>query len=57
MKKENVQSKSIGIGMIIGCVIGMVTDNIGLWLSLGLVFGVAYGQTQKAKGNNEDNQS
>lgn len=57
MKKENIQSKSIGIGMIIGCVIGIVTDNIGLWLSLGLVFGVAYGQTQKKKNNDEAEKS
>ncbi|WP_296384783.1 hypothetical protein [Winogradskyella sp.] len=57
MKKENIQSKSIGIGMIIGCVIGIVTDNIALWLSLGLVFGAGYGQTQAKKGNDEDDKS
>jgi hypothetical protein len=27
--------------MALGAAIGLVTDNIGLWLSLGLVFGAA----------------
>ena len=49
MKKENDLTKSIGIGMIIGVAIGAATDNIGLWISLGLVFGAAYGKTMQNK--------
>ncbi len=49
MKKENNYTKSIGIGMIIGAAVGVATDNIGLWLSLGLVFGAGYGKKMQAK--------
>ena len=49
MKKENHYTKSIGIGMIIGAAVGVATDNIGLWLSLGLVFGAGYGKKMQAK--------
>ena len=28
-----------GLGLLIGVVIGVLTDNIGLWLALGLGFG------------------
>tara|TARA_B110000503_G_scaffold117403_1_gene177392 strand:+ start:1347 stop:1499 length:153 start_codon:yes stop_codon:yes gene_type:complete len=31
----------IGIGIIAGTVIGVLLENIGLWISLGLVFGVS----------------
>ena len=37
----------IGIGlvwrMVVGAVIGVVTDNIGLWLSLGMAIGAGVG--------------
>ncbi len=49
MKKENNYTKSIGIGMIIGAAVGVATDSIGLWLSLGLVFGAGYGKKMQAK--------
>ncbi|WP_299122821.1 hypothetical protein [uncultured Winogradskyella sp.] len=49
MKKESNYTKSIGIGMIIGAAIGLTTDNIALWLSLGLVFGAGYAKTKQAK--------
>jgi len=53
MKKENNYTKSIGIGMIIGAAVGVATDNIGLWLSLGLVFGAGYGKKMQAKKDND----
>lgn len=49
MKKENNYTKSIGIGMVIGAAIGVATDNIGLWLSLGIVFGAGYAKTKQVK--------
>ena len=49
MKKENNYTKSIGIGMMIGAAVGVATDNIALWLSLGLVFGAGYGIKMQAK--------
>jgi len=36
MKNENY----IGLGIITGVVVGILTDNIGLWISLGLLMGV-----------------
>ena len=30
----------IGTGLSVGLLVGIYTDNIGLWISLGLVFGV-----------------
>lgn len=53
MKKEKDLTKSIGLGMVIGAAIGVATDNIGLWLSLGLVFGAGYGKTMQNKKDSE----
>ena len=36
--KDN--EKYIGLGIIAGVVIGIYMDNIGLWISLGLLMGV-----------------
>jgi F0F1-type ATP synthase assembly protein I len=56
MKKNNkreftIMEKSIGIGVMTGTIVGVLTDNIGLWLpfgvSFGIVFGVVIGTTQK----------
>lgn len=42
-KEELVKKGSgIGLGMIFGVAIGIATDNIGLWIALGIVFGSAY---------------
>jgi hypothetical protein len=57
MKIENIQKNSIGIGMLIGCIIGVVTDNIALWLSLGLVFGAGYGTVKQKENDNNDDAS
>ena len=56
MEKNNkreftIMEKSIGIGVTTGTIVGVLTDNIGLWLpfgvSFGIVFGVVIGTTQK----------
>ena len=39
--KAATPSTIIGLGIIIGTVIGALTDNVGLWIALGLVFGAA----------------
>jgi len=36
MKNE----KYIGLGIITGVVVGILTDNIGLWMGLGFLMGV-----------------
>ena len=49
MLKKLIQQKGfwIGIGIIVGSVVGALTDNIGIWLPLGLVIDVALEITQK----------
>jgi len=44
-----VSEKQIAFGMFGGLLIGIFTDNIGLWLSLGLVFGAGYSSIKKDK--------
>ncbi len=34
------QEKYIALGVVFGTVIGVLTDNIGLWLALGIAIGV-----------------
>ena len=46
-RKFTIMEKSIGIGVMTGTIVGVLTDNIGLWLPLGIVFGVSFGTTQK----------
>ena len=40
----NKKGTYIGIGIVIGTLIGIFTDNVGLWLSLGIVFGTSLEQ-------------
>ena len=39
-KLNNQKGFYIGIGLMGGVLVGIFTNNIGLWISLGLVFGV-----------------
>ena len=36
------KGSGVALGIIFGTVLGVVTDNLGLWLSMGIVFGAAY---------------
>ena len=36
------KGSGVAYGLIIGTVVGVLSDNIGLWLSMGIVFGAAY---------------
>ena len=54
MKKNNsrefsVREKSIAIGVVAGTIVGVITDNIGLWLPIGIAIGAGIGFTQKEK--------
>jgi hypothetical protein len=49
-KLNNQKGFYIGIGLMGGVLVGIFTDNIGLWISLGLVFGVVLD-----KNNNKSN--
>ena len=44
---EKMAENGIAIGLVFGVIVGALTDNVGLWLSLGLVFGVAYSSNRK----------
>ena len=53
MKRKNKQKGYyIGLGLISGTIVGVLTDNIGLWLSLGIVFGAAM-ETQHTETKNK----
>mgnify|MGYP006118717417 FL=1 len=38
---EKMAENGIAIGVVLGTIVGAATDNMGLWLSLGIVFGVS----------------
>ena len=41
----------IGISIMIGSIVGALTNNIGIWLPVGIAIGVALETTQKKKIN------
>ena len=49
MLKKLKQQKGfwIGISIMVGTIVGALTDNIGIWLPVGLAIGVALETTQK----------
>jgi hypothetical protein len=40
-KKET--STVMGLGIVVGAIIGILTDNVGLWLPLGIAIGAGVG--------------
>ena len=44
--KEKATGTGVGIGIIIGSVIGVLTDNPGLWIALGIAIGAAVGASR-----------
>ena len=53
MKRKNKQKGYyIGLGLIAGTIVGVLIENIGLWLSLGIVFGAAI-ETQHTEAKNK----
>ena len=47
--KESKIAIGAGIGLLAGVIIGSVTDNVGLWIALGLCFGVGIGNVLEKK--------
>ena len=41
--KESKISLGAGIGLLAGIIVGSATDNVGLWIALGLCFGAGIG--------------
>jgi len=56
MKPEKKTTLGAAYGVALGSVIGVLTDNIGLWLSLGIAIGCGVGSylDQQEKGNTND---
>ncbi len=48
-KKAMNPDTYMGLGIIFGSVVGVLTDNIGLWIALGVVFGAALREKAKKK--------
>ena len=44
---EDKQSKSIGLGLVVGIAFGAATDNIGLGIAMGLAFGAGIDTAKK----------
>ena len=47
--KESKISIGAGIGLLPGIIIGSASENIGLWISLGLCFGAGIGTILEKK--------
>ena len=47
------QGGGLAVGMMLGALVGILTDNIGLWLPLGMIFGLLGGRSASTK--NEQN--
>ena len=47
--KESKISIGAGIGLLAGIIIGSASENIGLWISLGLCFGAGIGTVLEYK--------
>lgn len=54
MKNKNKLGSGMVLGMAIGAIIGMALDNIGVWISIGLVFGAGIGNRMSRKEKDED---
>jgi EamA domain-containing membrane protein RarD len=58
MKEKLSNIKWVALGVLLGILIGIAQDNIGLWLSLGVTTGVAIDYTIKEKtSRNKDNKN
>lgn len=48
------KGSGVAYGIIIGTLLGIFTENLGLWLSMGIVFGAAYEAKIAEKETTED---
>ena len=56
MKREKQIIFGIGSGMAIGTAIGVATDNIGLWLPVGIAIGAGVGNSLMKKASKKDDE-
>jgi hypothetical protein len=55
MKKDKKLASGMAIGMAAGTLVGFFTDNVGLWLCIGLAIGAGVGSSLMKKGSNNNN--
>ena len=53
-KKHLEQGQGIAIGIALGLMVGLATDNIALWLCVGVALGAAYEGKSKVKKDKEE---
>lgn len=49
MRSSSTMAKGVALGMIFGCAIGIILDNIGAWIAIGLAFGAGLGKRMEMK--------
>ncbi|MFT7232067.1 MAG: hypothetical protein ACI8TA_001283 [Cyclobacteriaceae bacterium] len=55
MKKTNKKASTLALGLVFGTILGVALDNIGLWMSLGILIGAAFNYAEnKDKAENQD---
>jgi len=54
MSISKEQSIGIGLGLSLGLVLGVLSENIGLWICLGLAIGAGIGQAWTVKVKRDD---
>jgi len=52
--KNLEQGQGIAIGIALGLMVGLATDNIALWLCIGVALGAAYEGKSKVKKDKEE---
>ena len=53
MKKEKKLASGIANGLLFGTAVGVLTKNIGLWLSVGIAIGAGVGNSLMHRDNNK----
>lgn len=54
MKDKKKMGQGIAFGIILGTLVGIMTDNLGLWLPVGIATGAGIGTTRSSKSTKEE---
>jgi hypothetical protein len=54
MKLDNKLGVALALGVGIGALVGVLTDNLGLWISVGLAIGAGVGNSLLKKRDRND---
>ena len=53
MSKHKNTGRGVALGVIFGTLLGVLTDNIGLWLPIGIALGAAFSQALPAESDSK----